>query len=69
MALSPAQYIAASANDKAVVAKAKALTILSNNANSKPSTTTTATADLSEQLNEDTRNRYEKGKINARPLS
>lgn len=61
MALSPAEYKAASANTAAVVAKAKALTILSNNANRKPSVATSATKDLSEQLNEETRSRYEKG--------
>ncbi|KAJ9645265.1 TFIIH complex serine/threonine-protein kinase subunit kin28 [Coniosporium apollinis] len=62
MALSPAEYKAASADNNAIVAKAKALTILSNNANSKPTIVTSATKDLSEQLNEETRNRYEKGK-------
>lgn len=63
MALSPADYKAASANNNAIVANAKALTILSSNANSKPSTSTSATADLSEQLNEETRHRYEKGML------
>lgn len=68
MALSPAEYKAASADNNAIVAKAKALTILSNNANSKPTIVTSATKDLSEQLNEETRNRYEKGKTDAQPF-
>ncbi len=63
MPLSPADYKAASANDKAAVAQAKALTILSHNASIKPSINTSATADISDLLNEETRQRYEKGRL------